>query len=391
VDGYCCNSDCAGGCNACNLAGAEGTCTVMPDGSAGSPTCSPYLCDGMFQTCPTTCVMNDDCIVGHSCDNNLCKQKKLDGATCQNGNQCASGFCVDGFCCNTACVGNCGACNVAGVLGTCTAYAPGDPGSPSCSPYLCDGASLACPTTCDDSVPDCVPSHYCDQPGLPTSSCQPDQGNGQGCTNGNECASGFCPTEDLVCCADACSGTCESCLGADTGGSDGLCGFVEYAQDPADECGSQLCNGAGSCDCGLQPTPPGGACPMPCTSCNGSTCLIDCSVGGACSGATITCPVGFDCDIKCNGNTTCKNKTVQCPADYACNVECNCGGGDVQCCQNTIINCSTDGPCALTCGSGAQQCQGTSLNCGDNECSASCSGIPKPNVFCGSSCDCTGC
>jgi hypothetical protein len=34
--------------------------------------------------------------------------------------QCCSGFCRDGYCCNSGCSGQCNSCNVAGSQGTCT-------------------------------------------------------------------------------------------------------------------------------------------------------------------------------------------------------------------------------------------------------------------------------
>ena len=56
VDGVCCNSACDGACEACNLAGTEGTCTTEPDGSScdggacSSGQCS--ACDVCANGCP---------------------------------------------------------------------------------------------------------------------------------------------------------------------------------------------------------------------------------------------------------------------------------------------------------------------------------------------------
>jgi hypothetical protein len=44
----------------------------------------------------------------------------MGGAACTRNAECASGFCVAGICCNTACVGQCQACNVPGRVGTCS-------------------------------------------------------------------------------------------------------------------------------------------------------------------------------------------------------------------------------------------------------------------------------
>jgi hypothetical protein len=77
------------------------------------------------------------------------------GAACSSGATCASGFCTDGVCCNTACGGgtsDCQACAVAAgaaVDGTC-APRPATtvcraPASSCDLPELCSGGSAACP------------------------------------------------------------------------------------------------------------------------------------------------------------------------------------------------------------------------------------------------------
>ncbi|HUM00108.1 MAG TPA: fibronectin type III domain-containing protein, partial [Mycobacterium sp.] len=70
--------------------------------------------------------------------------------TCATNSQCGTGFCANGVCCNVACNGGCGACNLTGHIGTCTALT----GGTSCRAAnggcdvaeTCDGASLSCPT-----------------------------------------------------------------------------------------------------------------------------------------------------------------------------------------------------------------------------------------------------
>ena len=69
------------------------------------------------------------------------------GTACTVGTGCTSGFCVDGVCCNTACAGQCEACNVAGAAGTCTPKT----GAPAGTRAACsDGAGNVCKAlTCD--------------------------------------------------------------------------------------------------------------------------------------------------------------------------------------------------------------------------------------------------
>ena len=47
------------------------------------------------------------------------------GARCTRGDECASGFCADGVCCNVACTGACITCALPAALGTCTPVAIG--------------------------------------------------------------------------------------------------------------------------------------------------------------------------------------------------------------------------------------------------------------------------
>lgn len=47
------------------------------------------------------------------------------GASCRQSAECTSGFCVDGVCCESACLGLCKSCAMPGMQGTCTAAAVG--------------------------------------------------------------------------------------------------------------------------------------------------------------------------------------------------------------------------------------------------------------------------
>ena len=224
ADGVCCDAACDGECQACAMAGMEGTCTAHPQGSdpendcdmqtadtcgttgmcdgngacelhpagtacgdmqsctgdtqtnadacdgmgmcedAGTTMCAPYVWGAMG--CLTSCTMSNQCSTDNYCDTatNQCVPKLANGQDCTgNGNQCQSGHCVDGVCCNTGCSVGCQSCNIIGLVGTCSTLPQGtvDP--------IC-----AAPNTTCDSMGLCK---------LPA---------GASCMMDTECASGMC-------------------------------------------------------------------------------------------------------------------------------------------------------------------------------------------------------
>ena len=79
--------------------GLSGARARRADHSATTP------CDGPMQYCSGS----------HLPDEQEAERRSLpDGAS-----DCGSGFCVDGICCNNACLGTCQSCNVTGSEGTC--------------------------------------------------------------------------------------------------------------------------------------------------------------------------------------------------------------------------------------------------------------------------------
>ncbi|WP_437931748.1 hypothetical protein WMF37_21660 [Sorangium sp. So ce291] len=74
------------------------------------------------------------------------------GQACTTADECRSGNCVDGVCCNTGCDVSCQACNIEGSLGTCSNVAAGaDDGSDCNGANVCDGkgaCKLAPTETC---------------------------------------------------------------------------------------------------------------------------------------------------------------------------------------------------------------------------------------------------
>jgi hypothetical protein len=214
---------------------------------------------------------------------------------------------VDGFCCDTACNGECVSCAASqkgsGQDGTCGPVAsdtdpsdecPDAPASKCSTTGMCDGkgacarypiGTLCGPGSCDSGVAitqscagegncesktePCSP-YFCQDPTVCASSCDTDaqcvsgshclldsktcEGNrppGATCKKSSECASSFCV--DSVCCATPCDGTCLACAAAtkQSGDKSGACGPAKSGTDPRDSCATEparSCGQSGSCD-----------------------------------------------------------------------------------------------------------------------------------------------
>ncbi len=217
-------------------------------------------------------------------------------------------FCVDGVCCDTACTGQCEACDLAGKKGVCSPVSGEAPhgGRAVCSPFaVCvydtTKASSACATSCASDGA-CAKDNYCVSPGSPTASCAPKKIAGAGCGAANECLSGFCV--DGVCCGSACGGQCQACAEP---GSLGVCTSVDGLPRGA----RPACTAPFACSAG--------ACATTCTkdvecafgrTCASGTCVPKASNGSTCTAAK-DCLSGFCVDGVCC-NTACASACTAC-------------------------------------------------------------------------------
>ncbi|MFI5298197.1 MAG: hypothetical protein ACHREM_08880 [Polyangiales bacterium] len=283
------------------------------------------------------------------------------GGACALASDCATGFCVDGYCCNSACGGTCQACDVSGATGICTTLTSGQPhgsrthcagtgvcqgtcngssktacvyptSSKACAAANCTGTTLTAAATCDGAgicnTPttsscspyecgtgacktsctgdsDCIATDYCS-----SGKCAAKLANGQPATLADQCTSGI--VADGVCCSAACTDVCDACT---VSGHVGTCSPVTGA--PAT--GHGACTGDGSacggrCD-GTHTTTcanPGATASCRSASCTSGleTLATPCNGTGVCPAAVTSSCGAYNC-----GATACK---TSCTADTDC-------------------------------------------------------------------------
>jgi hypothetical protein len=352
--------------------------------------------------------------------------KKANGHACGCGDDCGSGFCVDGVCCNSACAETCKACNTPAAPGTCSFVpAGGSPRAPGVCPatdvatcgldgtcngagacrkfaegtvckagacdgatvggsFVCDGvgrckpgpATVCAPFDCDPSTNKCFSACQQDadcSTGIKcvNGSCGP-KPRGAVCAKGADCASGFCA--DGVCCNVACQGACSSCNSV---GREGTCWpAAEGAVDPRGLCpneGAASCGRTGTCD-GL------GGCALyrAETICVPPACAGDrLDTAGTCNGRGVCRPPGVQpcAPFGCAGgacNTSCTTD-AQCQSGHAC-VAGSCGP------KQNGQTCAKGSECASTlCVDGvccADACQGACRSCALPSSMGRCTPVP---------------
>ncbi len=500
VDGVCCNGACNEGCKTCNAAGTEGmcvmrkagdsprdttTCAMMPvstcgtdgkcDGAGGcrkypenttckagtcdgdavvgsfacdglghckpgsTRICVPYTCNPGTGACHTSCTSSAECVSGQACVMNSCGKLKI-GATCKSGDQCASGFCADGVCCNVACQGPCLSCNLMGREGRCwpldadvpdtrgicrdqgkascgqTGFCDGvggcklyprdtvcvDPtcsgvgkvntagtcnglgtclaqGIQDCHPFRC--ASGVCTKICNSSA-DCDTGIACVSNSLGLGTCGPKM-DGQPCSADNECQNSHCV--DGVCCDTACTGACRKC---NVPSSLGRCTPTAAGTvDPRGVCAmtaQSTCMTNGKCDgnFGCQKWPVGTLCADETCSNNVYKAPSTCNASGQCVApdllpcAPYVCN-GSRCFNACTNDTQCLNPpTNQCRMN-----SCGKGGQGATCsspdeCQSGF--CAQGVCCDSACNTACKSCVAGMLGV----CSNVATGANDPSGMC---------
>jgi hypothetical protein len=167
-------------CRAASCSGNTFTARAGCDGAGSCSTsatmsCGDLVCDTSGTACLAMCTSDHQCATAARpyCDGGACVSVRSNGARCQTAQECASQQCVDGYCCNDACLASCQACDVAGHVGTCSPVPSGTPygGRASC------GGAGSCAGYCNN-----LSSGQCFFPGSSTS-CACPSGVGSGTCN----------------------------------------------------------------------------------------------------------------------------------------------------------------------------------------------------------------
>ncbi|MFO0580011.1 MAG: MYXO-CTERM sorting domain-containing protein [Polyangia bacterium] len=307
--------------------------------------------------------------------------KNVNGATCALADECESGFCVDGVCCNSACGGgvdsDCQACSdakkesagTAGICGAAKRTQVCRTATGACDKAeTCDGTNLACPadalvpggTRCRASSGPCDPEEQCSGTGAdcpadalaaPGTTCRAAAGP---CDTAEACSgtSAACPADALAASGTTCRAAASPCDVAETcSGTSATCPSDGYAT-----AGTVCRAAAGDCDVAEKCSGFSGTCPSDsfasaATVCRSATGI--CDVAERCTGGAAACPA----DTLAAPGTLCRAATGACDAPEACTGTSNACPADALAAPGTVCR-AANGVCDV-----AETCSGTSNAC----------------------------
>ncbi len=284
VDGFCCDSACDGLCQSCSSAakgaGVNGECGVVADGTDPASDCAPYTCSA--GACGSGCTGDADCGSGTVCitSSGTCVKPAGQGTACTANAGCQSGFCVDGVCCDTACTGQCEACDDVGSEGTCVAVK----GDPHGNRTACDGDPAACGGQCNGTS-----RAQCTYPASGTTCGSPTCDSGSAKTFACD-GQGSCAALAPVKCGEyACDTTaCKTSCSGDSDCANGYACSSSTCVPSGAKCSDDLSQSIGSDGATKQ------CAPYLCSSTNG-TCAISCADSSECADGNICDPASKAC------------------------------------------------------------------------------------------------
>lgn len=359
---------------------------------AGQESCAPYVCLDAV-SCRSDCSSDGDCVGDSRCSAGQCIAYLQRGEPCQSDEQCISGFCSDGVCCDSRCASPCFSCALAADPGGCLPVPDGqDPRDDCAGQDTCGGV-------CDGSGGCRFPPA-----GVHCGECLSCDGLGA-CSQ--VAAAGSDPFDECPPC-HACSGGADGCRPV-AAGEDPL---DDCPDDPPESCGFQgTCNGSGGC-----PLWPAG------TVCQQASCAEGilqpedlCDGQGNCQDSGSRDCAGFACADEHGCRSSCQ-QDEHCLPGYFCQAgACLPVLEPGAACQRPAQCASgfcTDGVCcAEECAGTCQRCDAAAApgNCtfvtagedpdnecgGQGACGGSCDGqggcsLPGPEKACGPCARCDG-
>jgi hypothetical protein len=191
-DGYCCDKACSGSCEACDVAGSLGTCTLVntaPHKGHAACITSNTVCDGSCAGASTACSYPNTTT---SCGSASCSTAGYQGT-----GTCSAGTCAmpDVVPCPNACVVGSGGCtgvcklnqvqcSAAGIPQKCNASGSWADQTACQSGYACSGGSCVCSSPNTQCPSGCVNVLGSDANNC--GSC------GHSCGSGGTCSAGLC-------------------------------------------------------------------------------------------------------------------------------------------------------------------------------------------------------
>ncbi len=419
VDGVCCNSTCTGQCEACDVQGQKGNCSIVTgpphgkrspcrgDGSSCTGTCGGQLknncffpppstecveaacdpktstaieqafCDGAGNcaqldpmdctpyscgatACRGNCVSDAQCAKDAFCKAGICEELQKPGQKCARDGQCASGFCTDGVCCEGRCDGQCEAC---AKTGKCEAVTGAPVGTrPTCA----GGAGDECAGACNGTLR-ATCSYPAGEVRCRDAGCEAGKATVVAhCTGAGSCApeqTVACPNgcEGAICAGDACliNSDCkkgEHCLA-------GTCaprGEDGAACGSASDCDSGFCVDGVCCN---------RACDGQCEACDNAKQPGTCSaVSGAPHGSRVQCTSdGSACGGACDGKN---GEGCSYPAGTACGAgSCAPGEDGAEAVATVEAQCNGSGRCPAP---RQQACGGAGCDAEQKLCNGEC-------------------